>query len=165
MATHQHQLAQVNIARLLAPLDSPRLAGFVAALEPINAVADRSPGFVWRLQTEAGDATALRVFDDDHMLVNMSTWDSLDALADFVYRSAHIAVMRQRRSWFEHMQIYVALWWAPAGYRPTVADAEARLQHLEANGPTPFAFTFQSPFPPAGVDAAIEARFDDLCPV
>src|ERR1017187_3029867 len=96
----QH-LAQCNIARLRAPLDSPTLAGFVAALEPINQLADRAPGFVWRLQTEAGDATAIRAFDDDMMLVNMSLWESVEALASFVYSQPHRATMQNRREWFE----------------------------------------------------------------
>src|SRR5689334_6952274 len=94
------ELAQLNVARLLAPIDDPRTAEFVAALEPVNALADRAPGFVWRLQTEEGDATAIRVFDDDMIIVNMSTWTSLDHLTAFVYRSGHTEVMRRRREWF-----------------------------------------------------------------
>lgn len=164
MSTADFQLAQVNIARLREPLDAPLLADFVAALEPINALADRSHGFVWRLQTEAGDATALRVFDDERLIVNMSTWESLAALADYVYRSDHTAVMRERRRWFHHLQqVYVALWWVPAGHRPTVSEAEARLNHLEAYGPTPTAFTFKTPFPPPGSTEAPSTRVDDYC--
>jgi hypothetical protein len=106
----KHHLAQVNIARLLAPLDSPQLADFVAGLEPVNAIADASPGFVWRLQTEAGDATSIRPYDDDMILVNMSVWESAEALEAFVFRSRHIEVLRRRREWFERMaEPFVAL--------------------------------------------------------
>ncbi len=157
-------LAQVNIARLKEPLDSPLLEDFVAALAPINAIADASEGFVWRLQTDDGDATSIRAFDDDQLIVNMSTWESFEALGDYVYRSGHTGVMRQRRRWFEQMrEMYMALWWVPAGHRPSVAEAEERLQHLQTHGPTPRAFTFRAPFSPPGMPATIEARVGDLC--
>ena len=157
-------LAQVNIARLREPLDSPLLADFVAALAPINALADASPGFIWRLQTDDGDATAIRAFDDDQLIVNMSIWQSFDALGDYVYRSAHTAVMRQRRRWFVQVrELTTALWWVPAGHRPSVAEAEERLHHLQMHGPSPRAFTFRAPFPPPGVPDLIEARDGDLC--
>ena len=121
-----HHLAQANVARLLAPLDSPQLADFVAALEPINELADRSPGFVWRLQTDDGDATSIRAFDDDLLIVNMSVWESAEALADFTYRSDHLAVMRRRREWFEPMaEAHLVLWWVPAGHVPDVDEARA----------------------------------------
>ena len=111
-------LAQVNIGVLRAPRDSPLIADFVANLEPINALADASPGFVWRLQGEGGDATSFRAFDSDTILINMSTWESLEALQAFVYRTAHTGVMRRRREWFEPMaDLYMALWWVPAGHR------------------------------------------------
>ena len=122
----QYWLAQCNIGRLLAPLDSPQLAGFVGALEPINELADRAPGFVWRLQTEDGDATAIRAFDDDMLIMNMSVWESLDALGEFVYRSPHRDVMRGRRQWFEKLaDAYMVLWWIPAETYPTVSDEGA----------------------------------------
>ena len=149
MATHH--LAQVNIATLRYPMDGPELAGFVAQLEPINALADAAPGFVWRLQTEDGDATAIRPFDDERIMVNLSVWESLEALRTFVYASRHLDVMRRRREWFHRMDTYLALWWVPAGTIPTVAQAKDRLQLLAANGPNPDAFTFRVPFPaPAG---------------
>jgi hypothetical protein len=150
-----YQLAQCNIGRLAAPLDSPQLRGFVDALEPINALADGSAGFVWRLQTEDGDATAIRAFDDDMLLVNMSVWESLEALGEFVYRSAHRDVMRQRRDYFEKMtDAYTVLWWIPSGTIPGVEDAKARLDRLRRDGPTAAAFTFRSPFPPPGAGRA-----------
>jgi hypothetical protein len=141
-------LAQLNIGRLLAPLDSEQLSGFVAALEPINALADSAPGFVWRLQTEAGNATALRVFDDDMLIVNMSVWESRTALSEFVFRSAHREVMTGRRQWFERMdEDYLVLWWVAAGHIPEVDEAKARLSLLQKEGPSPEAFTFRSVFP------------------
>lgn len=146
-----YQLAQLNIARLVAPLDAPELRGFVEALDPVNAIADAAPGFVWRLQTDEGDATSLRPYDDDMLIVNMSVWESLESLADFVYRSDHQRIMRGRRQWLERMaEAYVVLWWVPAGHLPTVEEARQRLELLRANGPTPEAFTFRSPFPSPG---------------
>jgi hypothetical protein len=141
-------LAQVNVARLAAPLDSPQLADFVANLEPINAIADASPGFVWRLQTETGDATALRIFDDDWIIVNMSVWESLEALRNYVYRSPHADVLRRRLEWFERMvEAHVALWWIEGGSTPTLSDAQERLSTLRAEGSTPYAFTLKEPYP------------------
>jgi hypothetical protein len=143
-----HHLAQVNIALPVEPLTSPLLAGFVNALEEINALADTAPGFLWRMQTEDGDATAIRAFGDDRLIVNMSLWTSLDALADYVYRSGHVEVMRRRREWFSPMrEAYQALWWLPAGELPTVDDAELRVAHLREHGPSEYAFTFRAPIP------------------
>ena len=148
----EHHLAQVNVMRLKAPLDSAALAPFVAALDPVNALADAAPGFVWRLKSEQGDATAFRILDDDTLLVNMSTWTSLQALTDYVYRSGHVEIMRRRREFaLPIAEAYAALWWVRAGERPTVRQAEARLRHLRANGPTAFAFEIRTPFPPASI--------------
>lgn len=145
----RYHLAQVNIARMKAPLDDPLMAGFVARLDEINALADHSPGFVWRLQTAEGNATYLRPFDDDRILFNMSVWESVDALKQYVYRSAHGAVMRQRQEWFERFTgVYSALWWVPVGHLPGIDEAKKRLAYLEAHGPTQFAFTFQNLFQP-----------------
>jgi hypothetical protein len=152
-----YHLAQCNIGRIVAPLDSPQLAGFVAGLEPINALADSTPGFVWRLETDEGNATSVRAFDDDMLLMNMSVWESIDALADFVYRSAHRDVMRQRGQWFEKMaDAYMVLWWTPGGTIPTVTDAITRLDILRREGPTAMAFTFRSPFPPPDATDAVD---------
>ncbi|ANZ36859.1 hypothetical protein BBK82_13030 [Lentzea guizhouensis] len=143
------ELAQVNISRLLAPLDSPQLAEFVAALDPVNAVADTAPGFRWRLQNEDGNATALRVFDDDWLIVNMSVWESPQALLDYVYGEAHRAVLRGRRQWFHApAEAMTALWWVPAGHRPSITEAEERLVHLRAHGPTSEAFTLKQIYDP-----------------
>jgi hypothetical protein len=158
-------LAQVNIGRPRAPLDTDQLRGFVEQLEPINALADAAPGFVWRLQTEDGDATALRIFDDE-LLVNMSVWASLETLGAFVYGTAHAQVMRGRREWFHRLQeAYTALWWVPAGTIPTVADAERRLVALRECGPTPYAFTFRQPFAPQPAEPAPDTSADWLCGV
>jgi heme-degrading monooxygenase HmoA len=145
-----YHVAQCNIARVRAPLDSPLLAEFVAALEPINQLADQAPGFVWRLQTEDGDATAIRPFDDDRIMVNLSVWESIEALSAFTYSTTHRDVMRRRRQWFEKVDdAYLVLWWVPSGTVPTISDAKARLEHLRRHGPSAEAFTFRSPFPPA----------------
>ena len=146
-------LAQVNIGRMRAPLDSPQLADFAAALDPVNAAADAAPGFVWRLQTEDGNATAVQAFQWDRagtagVLVNMSVWESVEALAGYVYSDTHRQVLKGRRRWFEGMaEAYAALWWIPAGHAPTTAEAEGRVLHLREFGPTAYAFTLREHFP------------------
>ncbi len=143
-----HQLAQCNVARLLAPLDSELLAGFVAGLEPVNALADGFAGFVWRLQDGGGDATAIRPFDDDMLIVNLSLWESAEALSEFTYRSGHRDVMRRRRQWFAPMaEAHLVLWWVPAGHIPGVEEAKHRLGTLRRDGPSPTAFTFRAFYP------------------
>lgn len=145
-----HHLAQLNIARLTAPLDSPPLADFVANLDRINALAEGSPGFVWRLKDEAGDATAIRPLGDD-TIINVSVWQDLASLQAFVYRSAHVEIMKRRKEWFEALaEAFVVLWWVPAGHQPTAHEAVDRLALLRRDGPTPQAFGFKSAFgPPA----------------
>jgi hypothetical protein len=141
-------LAQLNIGRFRAPLEDPIMEGFRTALDPINALADQSPGFVWRLQTEDGNATAIRPFDGDPLMaVNMSVWESLESLQQFVYKSEHVGTLRGRKQWFEPLEgPILVLWWIPAGHIPTVTEAQGRLEHLAEHGPTPHAFTFRSPF-------------------
>lgn len=160
-----YQLAQVNIGLPIEPVASELLRGFVEMLEPINALADTAPGFVWRLQTEDGDATAIRAFADERLIMNMSVWDSVESFAAFVYGPEHSAVMRQRRQWFVPLQVYTAAWWIPAGTLPTPADAVARLDMLREFGPTPDAFTIKRPFPPPGQSVPVEVRDDWSCPV
>lgn len=140
------QVAQINVARAKAPVGSPLLAGFVAKLDEVNALADAAPGFVWRLQTEDGNATAIRAFDDDRVIVNMSVWESVDDLGAFVYRSDHVEVMRRRREWFDRLDVFMALWWVPAGHVPSVAEAQERLAHLGVYGSAQFSFTFKQRF-------------------
>lgn len=161
----KYHLAQLNIATLLAPLDSPQLQGFVDNLDRINALADRSPGFVWRLQSDAGDATALRPFGED-VLVNMSVWQDVEALRAFVFSSEHIEIMRQRRSWFERMtDAYMVLWWVEKGHVPSVEEAAERLAHLQESGASEYAFTFRQAFgAPDQADGPEMTAFNDACP-
>ncbi|WP_255955094.1 DUF3291 domain-containing protein [Streptomyces odontomachi] len=143
-------LAQVNIGRIIAPLDSPELADFVAQLPEINALADGSPGFVWRMVDDAGeDATGFRPDgNDDMLLINCSVWESVEALRNFTYQSAHLRVLSRRREWFHRMiEAHQALWWVPAGHRPSVAEAMERVASVRAHGPGPQAFTFRTPYP------------------
>ncbi|MFC6886868.1 MULTISPECIES: DUF3291 domain-containing protein [Actinomadura] len=140
-------LAQFNVATLRFPLDDPRLAEFVARLDPVNAAADGAPGFVWRL-TEEGrpDATGLRPLGDD-VIINFSVWEDREALWDFAYRSGHLELLRRRREWFQrHAEAHSVLWWIPAGHVPTVEEAAERLALLRAEGPSPRAFTFNSAY-------------------
>jgi hypothetical protein len=144
-------IAQLNVGRIIAPTDSPELAEFMAALDAINARAEATPGFVWRLQSDSGNATDIRVSEDPSFLVNMSVWATIESLFEFVYRSAHTAVMARRRQWFEKpTQAYQVLWWVPAGQVPGVREALERLDHLRRHGPTPQAFTFNRRYPPPG---------------
>jgi hypothetical protein len=159
-------LAQVNIGRLRAPVDDPLIADFVAGLDRINALADLATGFVWRLQTEDGNATAVRPVEDDELLaINMSVWESFEALADYVYRSEHVAFLRRRREWFERFGTsYLALWWIPAGTIPTVPEAVARIAHLDCHGPTQAAFTFKHRFaPPHEGGSIVDSDERDAC--
>lgn len=132
-----------------ASLDDPVMQGFVDRLEPLNALADASPGFVWRLQTEDGDATAIQAFDDPNIIVNMSVWESFEALDAYVYKSDHIAALQRRSEWFERPdKSPFVLWWIAAGHIPTVEEARERLELLWQNGPSPEAFTFRHRFEP-----------------
>ena len=167
MSDPAFHLAQVNIGRARGEMTDPVMAGFAARLEDINALAERTPGFVWRLQTEDGDATAVRPYPgDNRIMINLSLWADLAALREYVFRSAHAEVMRPRREWFERFErVYVAMWWVPAGHRPTVMEAVERLAHLEAHGPTPYAFGFAEPFGPDGRPITREgAELGDACP-
>jgi len=159
--SHAFHLAQVNIGRAKGPTDGPVMAGFMARLDEINALADRSPGFVWRLQSDEGNATYFRPYpEDDRILLNMSVWESVEALKAYVYRSDHAQLLWQRKDWFEKFSgVYTALWWVPAGHRPSIDEAKKRLAHLEQHGPAPFAFTFKQTFPP---DEAVIAATDWL---
>ncbi|MFD1218251.1 DUF3291 domain-containing protein [Microbulbifer celer] len=140
-------LAQLNIAKLIAPIDSPQLKDFVDNLDRINALADESPGFVWRLQTEEGDATSIDFFGADQ-IANMSVWQSFESLHDYVYHSAHIEVLRRKKEWFHNMaESHMVLWWVPAGHVPSVEEAADKLALLRASGPTSEAFTFKKAFP------------------
>jgi Domain of unknown function (DUF3291) len=146
------QLAQINVGRLVAPRDDARVKPFFDALDRINALADAFPGFVWRLQGKSGDATDIQPTEDPLFLVNLTVWSDADALFNFVYRSAHTPVMAQRRQYFEPFEgAYQAMWWIPAGHRPSVDEGLSRLWRLDRYGPTPLAFTFKARFPAPGV--------------
>jgi hypothetical protein len=145
-----YHLAQINIGRIKGPLDGPVMAGFMARLDEINALADADPGFVWRLQTNEGNATYFRPYpEDDRILLNMSVWKSIEALRHYVYKTMHAEVLRNRAEWFEKFNgVFMALWWVPAGHIPGIDEAKKRLAHLQEHGPTQFAFTFKQTFEP-----------------
>ncbi|WP_438483072.1 DUF3291 domain-containing protein [Oleiharenicola lentus] len=146
MAAAWH-LAQINIGRIVAPMDDPRMAEFAAALTEINALAESSPGFVWRLKDTGGDATSIQAFPDPLILVNMSVWTNVELLKHYVYRSVHGKFFARRQNWFEKSETaHLALWWIPAGHVPTVAEAKERLALLDERGPSERAFTFREPF-------------------
>jgi len=143
-----YHLAQINIGRLIAPLDDPKIAEFVAQLAPINAIADKAPGFVWRLQSESGNAMDIAYNDDPSIMVNMSVWRSLEALRDYAYKSDHMKVFRDRAKWFVKMdKPHYCLWWIPDGHIPTVAEGRERLEHYQTHGATPYSFWFSQEFP------------------
>lgn len=155
-------LAQINVGRLLAPVDAPKIADFKNNLDRVNAIADASPGFVWRLVGEGNNATDIQPVPDDPLFaINMSVWESLDALAAFVYRTDHREIMRRRREWFEPMDIFMTLWWVAAGHRPTPAEGLARLDLFARMGPTSEAFSFRIPSP--APDATPVAPILDQC--
>lgn len=160
-----HHLAQLNIATMRTPLDSPEMGDFVANLDRINALAEQSPGFVWRLQSDDGNATDFRPLGDQ-VLVNVSVWEDVPSLSRYVYRTAHVEIMKRRREWFERMSsAWFVLWWVPAGHRPTVEEAIAKLETLRANGPSPAAFTFAQAYgPPGGSGAGTPFRIEDERP-
>ncbi len=159
------QLAQLNIATLLEPLDSPRLADFVANLDRINALAERAPGFAWRLVGDAVDADGNLPFGEN-VIVNMSVWEGIEPLHDFAFRTAHTDIMKRRREWFERMaEAYLVMWWVPRGHRPDPHEALDRLTHLRTHGPTARAFTFKDAFPaPDAGPSGAAAGLGDACP-
>jgi hypothetical protein len=160
------RLAQVNIARMKGPLESAVMSGFVARLEEINALADRSPGFVWRLQAGEGNATYLRPYNDDRILFNLSVWQTIEDARAYVYRGAHAEVLRRRHEWFDRFEgVYLALWWIRPNHLPSVDEAKKRLAYLTEHGPTPFVFTFKVTFPPdEAVLHAIDWSAFEPCP-
>lgn len=151
-----YQLAQINIGRLIAPLDDPRIASFVGQLDTINALAESMPGFVWRLQSESGNATDVPYSDDPFMIVNMSVWESLETLRDFAYSSRHIEVLRDRAHWFENLdKPHYCLWWVPVGHVPTVTEGRLRLESYQKHGATPYSFWFSERFPAPAEDPVL----------
>jgi len=159
MAENRFHLAQVNVGRMKTSLEDPLMGDFVALLDEVNALADVAPGFVWRFQGDEGNATYLRPYDDDRILFNMSVWESVDALKNYVYKSMHADVLRRRKEWFEKLEApAVAMWWAPEGRLPSVGEAKWRLDLLATVGPTARAFTFKHPFPAGAYDDEASGR-------
>ena len=149
-----YHLAHIHLGTMKGTIYSPIMAEFRSQIAHYNALADRSAGFVWRLQTEDGDTTSLNPFDDDRIFVTMSVWNSIESLSQFAYHSEHLSIFRQRKKWFlRHPSASLALWWIKVGSVPTLLDGKERLAHIDKNGPTLFAFTFNASFPPP--DAAL----------
>jgi hypothetical protein len=159
-----YQLAQINVAELKAPLDSPELKDFVDNLDRINALAEGRPGFVWRLTGDGNDATSLRPMGEK-IIVNYSIWRDVESLKEFVYKTAHVEILKRKREWFERMSLPYVLWWVPAGYIPTVAEAVQRLELLRSKGASPDAFHFGEAYSAPDADpAGLPAAFPDTCP-
>ena len=143
----QYHLAQINIAKAVADLDSPVMADFASRLNEINALAESAKGFVWRLRSDAGDATSIRAFDDPRVYINMSVWETPEDLKNFVYRTAHVELIRDREAWFSRLsEQHQAAWWMPAGSHPSAEEGRERLLRLRQQGPSPDAFTLARPF-------------------
>ena len=160
----RYELAQLNIGIAAAALDSPQMADFMNNLDRINGLAESAPGFVWRLQADDGNATSLRPLGDETM-VNMSVWKDVASLNAYVYRSAHVEIMRRRKEFFKPpAQPFMVLWWVPAGHKPTTEEAFAKLELLRKNGPTAEAFTFRQPFPAPDQMRDAAPGFRDECP-
>ncbi len=154
----RYHIAEVNIARARASLEDEIMKDFVARLDEINALAEASPGFVWRLKSDVGPSSYLRPYDDERILVNMSVWESVEALRNYTYRTVHSELLRGRHNWFEKFEgVYLAMWWVPEGHAPSVDEAKKRLAHLEEHGPSQFAFTFKTVQPP---DESFLAKLD-----
>jgi hypothetical protein len=144
-------IAEINVGRLLYPVDDPRVAEFIDNLDAINALAEASPGFVWRLKDEgSNNATSISAYEDPTILVNMSVWQTPEALHEYVYKTMHRRFLQRRKEWFQLFGAqYVALWWVAEGHTPTVNEGQRRLAHLQTFGPTAHAFTFRALFPPS----------------
>lgn len=147
MSESNYHIAQINIAQLRYPLDDPHTIDFVNNLDRINSLAESYPGFIWRLKDDTGNATAIQIFDDPLLIVNMSVWKSLGTLFDFTYRSDHIDVFRRSSEWFEkHKLDHLALWWVQSGLIPSVDEGKKKLNYIKENGPSPYAFNFKKQF-------------------
>ncbi len=152
MAANHFHLAEINVARMHAPLDDPIMADFVANRDELNRLGDAAPGFIWRTQSADSNDLAILLFDNPNMLVQLSIWESVEALYEYAFRDQHAKVMGRRREWFERMTTpYLALWWIPAGTIPTSEEGKARLEYLTEHGPTPYAFTIKDRYPAPAV--------------
>lgn len=145
----EYHLAQVNVAKMLEPLNSPVMADFVNNLDVINALAEQSEGFIWRLKDDQNSAVSIKAFDDDLMIINMSVWKNAESLFNYVYKSNHLSVFKRKSEWFTRMtNMHMAMWYIPNSHVPTPAEAIDRLEHIRQHGETPHAFTFKKRFDP-----------------
>jgi hypothetical protein len=144
------QLAQLNLAKPRYPLDDPRMAEVMDNLNRINELGKAAPGFVWILEDDSGNATAIHAFEDPSILINLTVWESIETLRAFAYQTEHVDYVRRRHEWFEPMKPYMVLWWVPAGSLPSISDSKDRIAHFATHGPTPYAFTFSRLFQPEG---------------
>ncbi|WP_226664729.1 DUF3291 domain-containing protein [Microbulbifer aggregans] len=143
-----YHLAQVNIAYGIETLDHPVMAGFVAELDRLNALADISEGFIWRLQSDEGDATAFKLYDDEKIILNMSVWESIETLKSYVYSGEHLEILKQKKQWFEKTKsAHLVLWWVPAGEIPSIEDVKSKLSLIQKLGPSEQAFNFARAYP------------------
>ena len=151
-----YHLAEINVAKAKAEMDDPLMHGFVSRLDEINALAEKSPGFVWRLKDDSGDATELRYFDDPLIIVNMSVWEDVASLKHYTYQTMHVEVLKQRKKWFELFgRPHFVMWWVPAGHVPSVREAQEKLEYLHQHGASELAFNFSKTFaPPQPAEAA-----------
>jgi len=144
----RYHLAQINIAQAKQAMESPIMSGFVKRLDEINLLAEKSPGFVWRLQTEEGDATGIKAYDDQQMVINLTVWQDIDSLKHYVYQSAHIELIQDRKRWFSKMEsMQLALWWVPIGHIPSIEEGKNKLDLLQSDGVSERVFTFAKPYP------------------
>lgn len=158
----EYHLAELNIARALYENDDPRFKDFVDMIEPVNQMAERMPGYVWRLVDDSGVGTMdIKAFDDPRLLVNLSVWEDLDSLLTFVNKTVHARVMNRRKEWFAAMESHhLVLWWVPAGHQPDLAEARVRLEQLDRNGPSAEAFTIGKFYGPDGQEVAFDVTID-----
>ncbi|WP_020598811.1 DUF3291 domain-containing protein [Spirosoma panaciterrae] len=147
-----YHLAEINIAKMKGvSIDDPVMAEFADNLDRVNALAENSAGFVWRLKDESNNATSISPFDDEQVIINLSVWENLESLKAFTYKTFHTDFLKRRAEWFHRFgTVYMALWWVPAGHLPTVQEAVDKLAYLQENGTTELAFDFKKTYAPPG---------------
>lgn len=149
------KLAQLNIAQAKYPLDAPEIKEFIDNLDAINGIAEASDGFIWRLKDDSGDATNIKLFADPQMIINMSVWENIDALKNFMFRTSHRDFMRRKSEWFDKLtEATYVLWWVADGHIPTAEEGLAKLYQLRSQGDTPLAFSFKTNFTAADLRQA-----------
>lgn len=152
-------LAQVNIAKMKDPIDSPMMADFVNNLDRINALAENSEGFIWRLKDEDNNATSVKVFDNDFLIINLSVWENAELLKNYVYNSLHVEILKRKKEWFEKMdQMHMALWYVEKGIFPSPIEAKEKLEYLREHGETPLSFSFKSKFIPNDLKCFLNSK-------